>query len=444
MAAIASWRTHQSLCGPLLNEWYWIVNKWRKIIQAVLALVMVVVTLGVVFLPRIAPAQRAAQAAQPAARPTQVTQAKEPSPEIKRETRALWVSRWDFKSRDDVQKIVDKAAYAHMNTIIFQVRGQADALYPSNIEPWAADLTGKLGQDPGYDPLGDLVTAAHAKGIEVHAWLNVFPAWMGTTPPSASVKPTPMYQDFNARYGNDWVQWQGSKPQGLGQEGYLAANPAHPAVGDRVVAVTKDLLTRYPLDGIHLDYIRYSGPEYSEDPVSNAAYAAAKAKNPGLTRDDWQRAQVTAVVERVRNEAMPVRPNARLTATAWPVYKDRWGWYKHRDGYGTYYQDSQTWAKSGLVSGIMPMIYGPTVHDHSDWFEALARDYVDGSQPGSVIVGIGADYDSFAPIAQRIEMTRKVGAKGQGFFSYRAMEEHNYWQALRDGPYSEPALPSWR
>lgn len=360
-----------------------------------------------------------------------------------RETRALWVSRWDFKDHPDVQAIVDKADRANMNVILFQVRGTADALYPSGLEPWAADLTGTLGQDPGFDPLDELVTAAHARGIEVHAWVNVYPVWMGKTAPAESATPKPMFHDFNARYGDDWLQWQGAKPMRLGDEGYLWANPAHPAVGDRVVAVSKDLLRRYPLDGLHLDYVRYAGAEYSQDPVSNQAYAQAQAQNPELSRADWQRAQVTGLVQRVRDEALPERPGARLTTTAWPVYQDRWGWYKNKDGYGAFYQDSQRWAREGVVSGIMPMIYGVTVHDHLDRFEALARDYVGGSQPGGVVVGIGADYDSFSAIAERIEVARQAGAKGQALFSYRALDQHDYWSALGDGPYQQPAVPDW-
>jgi uncharacterized lipoprotein YddW (UPF0748 family) len=355
----------------------------------------------------------------------------------------MWVSRWDLKEHSDVQAIVDKAASANINVILFQVRGQADALYRSDLEPWAADLTGTLGQDPGHDPLAELIDAAHAKGIEVQAWFNVYPVWMGDTAPPASVVPTPMYHDFNARYQDEWLQWRGGQPMRLGDEGYLWANPAHPAVADRVVEVSKDLLSRYPLDGLHLDYIRYAGPEYSDDPVSNQAYADAAAKDPGLSRDDWQRAQVTGLVQRLRDEAMPVRPGARLTTTAWPVYQDRWGWYKQRDGYGAFYQDSQRWSREGIVSGIMPMIYGMTVDDHVDRFEALARDYVDGSQPGGVIVGISADYDSFAPVAQRIEIARQAGARGQALFSFRALDEHNYWPALREGPYQQPAEPNW-
>ncbi len=368
-------------------------------------------------------------------------QAQTPAPE--RETRALWVSRFDIRTADDVRTMVERAASANLNVIFFQARGAADALYTPGLEPWSASLAGTLGQDPGWDPLATVLEAAHARGLEVHAWINVYPAWLGATPPPADVTPTPMYHEFNRLYGQEWIQSTRSGPQPLSSTDYLSANPAHPAVADRVVAVCRDILTRYPVDGVHLDYIRYAGPEYSYDALSEREYAQAAAQSPGLTRADWQRSEVTGLVERVQREALPVRAGARLTATAWPVYIDRWGWFNGRGGYDAYFQDSQGWAARGTVSAITPMLYSPTVHDFPDRFETLARDYVENSGPGAVVLGIGADYDSFAPIAQRIDIARRIGARGQGIFSYRGLEERGYWDDLAAGPYSQPAQPNW-
>ncbi len=360
-----------------------------------------------------------------------------------RETRALWVSRFDFESEDDVRTMVDRAASANLNLIFFQVRAVADAFYTPGLEPWSASLTGTLGQDPGWDPLATVLDLAHARGIEVHAWVNVYPAWLGNTPPPADTTPRHMYHEFNERYEEEWVQWTRRGPQRLTAGEYLSANPAHPAVVDRVVAVCRDILSRYPVDGVHLDYIRYAGSEYSYDPLSEREYAQAAAQNPQLSRDDWQRDQVTGLVQRVRNEALPARRGARLTITAWPVYIDRWGWFSGRGGYNAYFQDSHGWGREGVVSAIMPMLYSPTVHGYPDRFEALAQDHVTGTQPGAVVLGIGAEYDTFEPIAERIEIARRVGARGQGFFSYRGLEERDFWDDLRSGPYQQPAEPNW-
>ncbi|MCA9870336.1 MAG: family 10 glycosylhydrolase, partial [Anaerolineae bacterium] len=150
--------------------------------------------------------------------------------------RALWVTRWDYHSADDIRIIADRAADANFNTLYFQVRGNADALYRSQIEPWSALLTGTLGQDPGWDPLATAVHEAHTRGLEVHAWVNVYPAWLGETPPP-STTPEQMYNSFNQLYEQEWVMWnRHQEPMSLNKE-YLWSNPGHFAVLEHIVAV---------------------------------------------------------------------------------------------------------------------------------------------------------------------------------------------------------------
>ncbi|MDI7275444.1 MAG: family 10 glycosylhydrolase [Anaerolineae bacterium] len=373
--------------------------------------------------------------------------------QVLKETRALWVTRWDFRTVSDVQAIVDNAAYANLNVILFQVRGQADALYTPGLEPWSAVLSGTLGANPGWDPLAEIIARAHARGLEVQAWINVYPVWLGTTPPP-DAQPRPMYHAFNDAYGDQWLHWYCSPqvgPTTLNSH-YLWGSPGHPAVADRIVAVCRDLLTRYELDGLHFDYVRYNdqGRPYSCDPLSQAAYVQASAGDPTLTYADWRRAQITALLARVRQEALPLRPNARLTTSAWPIYdKTRYDWFPSTgpDGYSDLYQDSLGWARQGTVSAIMPMLYTASVHDYRDRFAQLSQDFVSGAQTGGVVIGIEGNYDNFADpfaeIAWRIEAARQAGARGQCLFSYRLFDERNYWQALRDGPYRTPAAPNW-
>ncbi len=373
---------------------------------------------------------------------------------VLRETRAVWVTRWDFRTLSDVQAIVDNAAYANLNVIFFQVRGQGDALYRPGLEPWSAVLTGTLGKDPGWDPLAEIISRAHARGIEVHAWINAYPAWLGTTPPPTNTWPEHMYHAFNRAYGNEWVHWYYGPPPTPTtlNSNYLWASPGHPTVADHIVAICRDLLMRYDLDGLHFDYIRYNdhGRPYSYDPLSLSGYSQASSVSPSLTYADWQRAQITGLLERVRRDALPLRPRARLTTTAWPIYnKALYSWFPSTgpDGYNDLYQDSIGWAQQGTASAIMPMLYTVSIHDYRDRFAQLTQDFVNSARPGSVVIGIEGNYDSFpdpfAEIAWRIETARQAGARGQCLFSYRLFDERNYWQALRNGPYRTPAIPNW-
>jgi uncharacterized lipoprotein YddW (UPF0748 family) len=352
------------------------------------------------------------------------------------EARALWVTRWDYSDSEDVQEIVNRAANANFNILFFQVRGQADAYYHSNYEPWAERLTGTLGQDPGWDPLATAVKLAHAAGLELHAWVNVYPAWLGESPPP-STTPEHMYNIFNELYGDNWVQWNDQgQPMQLNTY-YLWASPGHEAVSERIVHVCEDIVTNYDVDGLHLDRVRYYRPEYSHDPVSRARFEAEKATNPELTWEEWQRSQVTSLVSSVY-EVISSKPNLMLTAAVWPVYQDQWGWITW-DGYSGYYQDSQGWMETEVIDAVAPMLYTITIQDYPDRFDVLIRDFVSNANERHVWPGITADYASFDEIRSRIELARQAGASGQAIFSYSLINQGDYWDEFRDGPYAIPA-----
>jgi len=366
------------------------------------------------------------------------------------EARALWVTRWDYSDLEDIQEIVNRAAYANFNIIFFQVRGQADAYYHSNYEPWAERLTGTLGQDPDWDPLATAVQLAHAAGLELHAWVNAYPVWLGESPPPATT-PEHMYNLFNALYDDSWVHWNDQgQPMQLNTS-YLWASPGHEAVVEHIVQVCEDIVVNYDVDGLHLDLVRYAGPEYSHDPVSKARFAGEKAINPELTWEEWQRSQVTSLVRSVY-EAISFNPDLMLTTAVWPIYRDYWDWITN-DSYDGYYQDSQGWMGEELVDGIAPMLYanllslaGEEPDDYALRFDTLIRDFVAVDNGRFALAGIYAGtspslahYDDFSDITQSISLAREAGAAGQAIFSYRLINERDYWDDFRSGPYSWPS-----
>ena len=372
------------------------------------------------------------------------------------EARALWVTRWDYSTITDVQTLVDNAAGAGFNMLLFQVRGVADAFYPPGLEPWASRLSGELGQDPGWDPLQVASDAAHARGLELHAYVNVYPVWPRSSDgeaPSSSTDPEHLFWTLSHRHG--WADWRVADscgaPMSLIGSGYLWATPALSDVVERVVSVTSDLATRYAVDGIHLDMVRYPGRDYSSDPFSKAGYEAALALEPDLSRAEWQRRQVTLLVQRVYSDVILPRPELRLSSTAWPVYRDLWDW-GYSEGYSDYYQDSQRWMLSGTVDALMPMLYPadavaqPDVFTPSQ-FSLLASDFLTHSGGRHLFPGISAQYVEFDEIAERIAIARELGAPGHAIFSARLVAENDYWDEFAAGPYARPAtVPpiTWR
>jgi len=371
--------------------------------------------------------------------PLALSDQSQPVPTPMAEARALWVPRWSYSSEADVKAIVDKAARANFNILFFQVRGQADAYYQSQYEPWADRLSGTLGQDPGWDPLATAIEEAHGAGLQLHAYVNVYTVWLGTTPPRADAVPQHMYHRFNELYGNEWVQWhQDGRPMGL-HSSYLTASPGHPAVAEHIIAVCRDILQNYDVDGLHLDYLRYSSPYYSHDPLSQQRFQDAQP----IGWADWQRAQITELVSRLHDEVIGLRPDAILSVAAWPIYQDKWGWVSYGDvkydGYDGYFQDTRRWLELGTMDALAPMLYGTTVQNYLDRFAILTQDFVNESYGRHIYAGIHAGYDSFSEIQTRIDIARQAGTHGQAIFAYSLVEGNGYWDEFRKGPYSEPA-----
>lgn len=378
------------------------------------------------------------------------------------ERRAIWITRYDWTtlgiapSPNDIDAMVSKVSGAGFNTILFQVRAAGDAYYTPGLEPWASRLsvgtvTDTLGLDPGWDPLARMLEAGHAAGIEVHAYVNVYTAWLsppnasyGALAPPATIPPqmfdrftySSTHPDHPGEYGLGWAWRHHDSDQAamlLGWSSYLWASPGVDRVNDYVVDVVEDIVQRYAVDGVHLDLVRYAGPAYSYDPYSNAAAGS----EPSPARDQWQRDRVTALVTQVRDVTHAWRPGALVSAAVWPYYVDKWGWGLS-EGYSDYFQDSKGWLASGAVDAIAPMLYGGESDYALRWFVLMA-DFVTDSGGRPVYPGIGGSYANFEDIAWRIETARAQGAQGHVIFSYGGLDSKEYWDDLAGGPYSVPA-----
>ena len=392
------------------------------------------------------------------------------------EVRALWVSRYDWTTLGvtptaaDVQRIVSDAVRAGFNTIFFQVRGAGDAYYAPGPEPWASRLTGtagpSLGHDPGWDPLATMIALAHASGISVHAYVNVYPAWQA--PPAPRNPPTSTYGLLTPTLGLNPPQWLNQLTYGPSNFGiyglgytwrvydsithpmpiqyaeYVWASPAVTAVQDSVLSVTAYLALHYALDGIHLDYVRYPGPHYSYDPFTLAAFTRAVQISPTLTmtawRGDFQRAQVSNLVARIH--AQTVNSHLLLSAAVWPRYAE---------GRDDYFQDSAAWLASGTMDAIAPMLYGTDMITDLVRWTGAAQGFQARAYGRWVVPGIGVEMDSetcvgFDQIAARIEAARSLGTAGQAVFSYSGLRRCqeggvSFLDLLRQGPYAWPASP---
>lgn len=378
-----------------------------------------------------------------------------PPPGSMVEMRALWVSRFDWLNAYNTTKIdeiVNNVAYAGFNAIFFQVRGEADAYYNSAYEPWSRRLTGTLGQYPGWDPLAYMIQQAHARGIQVHAYINVYPVWEGCSAPPDGTTPRHLYyliRDYHGLTGGklNGLQWNTSGDVICAS--YQRSSPASAFVDDHLMNITADLLAKYDLDGLHLDHIRYNWENTSCDPVSAAASGVPCFSTPPAgygSYGDWQRAQVNGTVWKFYQRlfgagGVAPKPNFWLSAAVWPSYST---------GYNSYFQDPKAWlgyyGGGGYIDAASPMIYPATYNcpDNSFWTQTVwyntVADYQNSRNGRYIVPGIGAGYCTFDEIAARIAMARQLGTAGHAIFSYSGLLANGYFDDLRNGPYAAPAV----
>ena len=346
------------------------------------------------------------------------------------EVRAIWVTRFDYKSPSDVAAIVANCSRAGFTDIFFQVRGNGTVFYPSRVEPWAFELFGtdvtNVGKNPGWDPL--LAASGWAKryGIRLHAYINVLPGWRGKAPP-----PPAAGQLWTAH--PDWFMVDSAGAKMMPPNGwYSFVNPVHPGVRAHLGQIAAEL-ARYDIAGLHLDYIRFpydykdvvkqiyphaSAAElqahstFSFDPLSRSLMRNAGS---GREWDRFRRDSVTRVVRDLNSAFRAQRPGRPSVISA-SVLADM------NSGYNAAYQDSRTWAKDRLVDWVIPMNYNANLYDErlAVMKHALGR----RRTAHQLVVGINCKGDA-TEIRRQITAARQAGCRGFALFAYSYLFENH-------------------
>ncbi len=403
-----------------------------------------------------------AACAAPVAAPSAVPGA-EPAPDLQppplpREWRAAWVATvanidWPSKpglpaaeQQAEIRALCDSAARIGLNALILQVRTSADALYESALEPWSEYLTGTQGQHPGYDPLAVWISEAHARGLELHAWFNPYRARQSTA------KSAPAASHLSRRRP-EWVRRYGDQ---------LWIDPGEPAAAEHTLAVFRDVLSRYAVDGIHIDDYFYPYP-IAANPQDAAKAEIDFPDEPSwqrylqtggtLNRPDWRRDNVDRLVQRLHDLVRAMRPTAKLGISPFGIPKPeaRPPGIAGFSQYDKLYADVERWLQAGWLDYLAPQLYWPRAQV-AQAFEPLLLAWAAQNRAGRLIVpGLFTSRINDTPqswtvdeILGQIELTRSLApGTGHVHFSLVALAKNRRGiaEALRAGPYREPALP---
>lgn len=372
------------------------------------------------------------------------------------DVRAIWVTRWDFKTAQDIEAILNNCKELHATDVFFQVRGNATAYYPSAIEPWAWELTGEsplsTGRDPGWDPLKTALDDAEALGLRLHAWVNAFPGWRGTlAPPRSSGQVwAAKRQWFMVDHKGDFM-WP---PKSW----YAFLSPGIPEAQQHIISVMEELAKKYPrLAGVHLDYIRYPGNtelgsyrNFSFDPVSVKRFQQEYGSKPRHDSLEWSRFKqdrISETIRGIRDSIKDANPGILLTATFFANIDKATG----EKG-----QDPRVWLNEPLVDWAIPMVYQRTQTKFDESLDELAA-YVGVKHNDRMVPGLLATSNSAAVTEAQIETLRERGFLGSTLFAYSALYRnhkpnskaerisriwHEYAvQSLLKGPLSESGSP---
>ncbi|OZC03518.1 glycoside hydrolase family 10 protein [Rubricoccus marinus] len=394
----------------------------------------------------------ASAGAQPLA-PEAGTPAPADVPEVARDFRAAWIAtvdNIDWPSRRDLpvmeqkrelRAIMDRAQAIGMNAIIFQVRPMADALYPSDLEPWSEYLTGEQGRAPSpmWDPLQTAIDLAHQRGMELHAWFNPYRA-------SHPTQNRPQHPTHISRQRPDLVRSYGR---------YQWIDPGEPEATDHSLAVILDVVNRYDIDGVHLDDYFYPYPENADGRrvqfPDAESYARAQASGETRSRDDWRRNNVDTFVDRLYREVKAAKRHVKVGISPFGIWRPgNPASVTGFDQYAEIYADARKWQQEGWLDYLAPQLYW-SIDSRGQSFPALLgwwaeqntadRHLWPGLYDSRLLPGVGTW--KAKEILDQIDLVESNRvADGTIHFSMKAlMPEHgDLGDRLARGPWAEPAL----
>jgi uncharacterized lipoprotein YddW (UPF0748 family) len=357
------------------------------------------------------------------------------------EGRAIWLDRGTIikaGSPIGMKMLMQRLHQAGINVVYFEALNAGFPMYQSSL----------LRPNPmveGWDPLQAAVEEGHRLGMEVHAWVWVFA--VGNRRHNDLIgKPDayagPILEDLGlmseALRGRD-----GSLNTDSRQKEFWLS-PASPKGREFLLSVYREILTRYPVDGLHLDYIRYpfqaSGTRMGFEAVSKERFT----QSTGMSLDNpddytlrmwiaWKTHQVSSFVQQVSEMARSVRPELKISAAVFPM--------KREARIVAIQQDWETWVDNGWIDVLNPMSYTSDPKKLQAIYEQVCR-----SPQKHVLVypGISLKYLDGGSLVSHLEALRKKGSMGSTLFAGAYLDGEKI-DILGRGPFKESnSLPPHR
>lgn len=246
------------------------------------------------------------------------------------------------------------------NAIIFQVRPECDALYESKWEPWSRFLTGVQGKAPSpyWDPLQWMITECHKRGMELHAWINPYRAKTKTTKVLAPTHIAQRHPELTFQY-----------------DGLTLLNPARQECRDYICNVVKDIVSRYDVDGLHIDDYFYPYPAAGQQIPDEADFQ--RFNNGIKNKNDWRRYNVDMFIKQLSETIHETKPWVKFGVSPFGIYRNKksdpvnGSQTNGLQNYDDLYADVLLWINNGWMDYVVPQIYWQIGHSAADYDELI-------------------------------------------------------------------------
>jgi len=356
--------------------------------------------------------------------------------------RGLWVlcegSQRVLEHPELVDTLLADAEALRVTDLFVQVYRGGRAWFRTTLAdgtPWTA-----LARPDGSDALAELIRRAHARGLRVHAWVNVLNLSTNRQAPILlALGRDAVVVDQKGRSLLDYPEFDVPPPDRewlrMGTPA-IWLDPAVPGVAERLVATYRELVRGYPeLDGIHFDYVRYPdtlpfspGTQFGVglgfgfgEPVRArflgetgliAPFGASLANAERF--DAWRREKLAALVAGIAGAVRAERPGLRVSAAVIP---------ERERAYRVDLQDWLGWLDAGQLDFAVPMLYtrdATLLRYGVETYAGLAR-------RRELWVGLGSWLFAGTPelAVQQLRAVRAEPTLGSALFS---------WDSIRDTP----------
>lgn len=286
----------------------------------------------------------------------------------KREFRGAWIQcvnhQFEGIGTEKMQQTLlyqlDELKKDGVNAIIFQVRPECDALYASSLEPWSRFLTGVQGQAPSpyWDPLQWMIEQCHQRGMELHAWIN---------PYRAKTKPTNKLSDRHIAVTHP--------ERCFDYDGLKILNPGLAENRDYICKVVQDIVSRYDIDGLHMDDYFYPYPVAGVEIPDMKEF---RAYNNGIQDiGHWRRHNVNLFVKQLYETVHQAKPWVKVGISPFGIYRNKKnaGIGSDTNGLQNYdqlYADILLWVNNGWLDYCVPQLYWEIGNKAAD-YETLIK-----------------------------------------------------------------------